>query len=341
MHMDTVRHSRLGNLPCNGIKRPGRWRSFVLCICLTASISVFAAADQPAPKPADTNGTASSLKAKPQRLRAEVKADRVIIYAGERVFTEYQFADDRKYPHFYPVNGPQSGRTVTVRDTEPYPHHSSIFFGCDRVNGGNYWQEGLERGRIVSKAVRLIQEAGANVELEQDCAWERPGAESPFTDHRRIVISAPSADRRYIDFDITLTARTKVKIEKTNHSLFAARMAPDLAVTGGGSLINAAGQKGEVGTFGKASPWADYRGKRGTATEGVTIFCRPDDRWFPSPWFTRDYGFFSPTAMNWLENEGLELTKDETIRLRYRVIIHADDPTATELQGLFEEWSRP
>ena len=31
-----------------------------------------------------------------------------------------------------------------------YPHHTSLLFGCDLVNGGNYWQEGLERGRMIS-----------------------------------------------------------------------------------------------------------------------------------------------------------------------------------------------
>ncbi len=274
-------------------------------------------------------------------LRAEVNVDRVRVYAGGRPFTEYVFEADSKYPHLYPVNGPRSGRTVTVRRTEPYPHHSSIFFGCDRVNGGNYWQEGLERGRIVRKNLRLVRETGREVVWEEECVWERPGAPSPFKDRRRIAVSAPSADRRVIDFEVTLTALIDVKIEKTNHSLFAARMAPDLAVTGGGTLINANGDMAEKGTYGKPALWADYRGRRTEAVEGVTIFCHPGNPWSPPPWFTRDYGFFSPTPMEWLSGSGFSLPKDGQLHLRYRVLVHADDPTPSELESLFHRWSQP
>ncbi|MBI4324097.1 MAG: PmoA family protein, partial [Chloroflexi bacterium] len=273
-------------------------------------------------------------------LRSELKPDRVSVYAGEKLFTEYLFLSDSKYPYFYPVNGPRTGQSVTTRNTEPYPHHSSLFFGCDRVNGGNYWQEGLERGRIVSKDVRLVRASGDQVVFEQDCRWERPGADPPFSDHRTIAISAPSPDLRYVDFDVTLTAETDVRIEKTNHSLFAARVPPDLAVTGGGVLVNAQGDQGEKATFGRPSPWADYRGTRRGETEGIAIFCHPGDRWYPSPWFTRDYGFFSPTPLNWLEKGYLELAKGEKLRLRYRVVVHAGALSQADLQSRFESWSK-
>ena len=272
-------------------------------------------------------------------LRAEVTSDRVRVHAGDRLFTEYLFTPDSKYPFFYPVVGPRSGRSVTTCRSDPYPHHSSIFFGCDRVNGGNYWQEGLDRGRIVSRQVRLVRAAGDAIEFEQECAWERPDAESPFTDRRRIVISAPTPDRRLIDFDITLHARTKVRIEKTNHSLFSARMAPELAVTGGGTLSNAAGDQGEKGTFGKQAPWADCRGQWGGETEGITILSHPANRWSPPPWFTRDYGFVSPTPMYWPEGGVIELQPDETVRLRYRVLVHADAPSPDEIGEIYRAWA--
>jgi hypothetical protein len=272
-------------------------------------------------------------------LRAESHPDRVSVYLGDSLFTEYCFAEDLKYPQFFPVNGPRSGRSVTVRRTEPYPHHSSLFFGCDRVNGGNYWQEGLDRGRIVSKELRLAEAAGERIVIEQHCRWERPGAEAPFTDRRRIVITAPGADRRQIDFDITLNAESDVRIEKNNHSLFAARMAPDLAVNGGGTLRNSHEQLNEKGTFGNPAEWMDARGRRGGVTEGLAMFCHPENPWSPCPWFTRDYGFFSPTPMNWLSDGPFELRKGKSLRLRYRVIVHADDPAPARLQREFERWT--
>ena len=274
----------------------------------------------------------------PQSLAAELKADRVVISISGKVFTEYLFKPDEKHPYFFPVNGPRTGRSVTTCRTEPYPHHSSVFLGCDKVNGGNYWQEGLERGRIVSKNVKLIRAAGGEIIIEQDCRWERPGAEAPFDDHRRITISAPSPDLRLIDFAVTLTARNKVRIEKTNHSLFSARMAPELSVKAGGRLINAHGDESEKGTFGKPAPWMDARGTRDGETEGLAIFCDPKNRWHPAPWFTRDYGFLSPTPMFWPENGFMEFTPGEKLHLRYRVLIHAGALPHEQLQAEHQRW---
>jgi hypothetical protein len=273
-----------------------------------------------------------------QPVRAEVATDRFRVLVGDQLFTEYLWTDAAKYPFFFPVNGPASGRSVTTHRSEPYPHHGSLFLACDRVNGGNYWQEGPERGRIRPLESRLVEAVGSRVVMEQTCRWERPGAEPPLEDFRRITVSAPAASRRVIDFDITLTALTDVRIEKSNHSLLAARMAPDLAVNGGGLLVNAAGDAGEKATFGQPSDWMDARGRRGDVTEGLTIFCHPRNRWSPSPWFTRDYGFFSPTPLNWLSN-GFRLAKGETVRLRYRVLVHADAPTREQLQAEFAGWA--
>lgn len=271
-------------------------------------------------------------------VRIEQKPDRLVIQVDGRPFTEYLFLDNEKYPYFYPVMGPRSGQSVTTRRDSEYPHHSSLFFGCDRVNGGNYWQEGLERGRIVSKTVKVIKDTGEDVVFEHTCRWERPGAEAPFDDWRRITIAAPSRDLRRIDFEVKLTARIKVKIDKTNHSLFSGRMAPDLSVRNGGQMVNAAGESGEKGTFGKASPWMDYRGKRGEFFEGLAILDHPKNPWTPTKWFTRDYGFFSPTPMNWLEAGFVEFAAGESIHLRYRVLVHAHNPSRAQLEAAYQEW---
>ena len=273
-----------------------------------------------------------------QSLRAEARPDRVVVTVAGRPFTEYLFPADEKYPYFFPVLGPRSGKTVTTRREKDYPHHSSIFFGCDRVNGGDYWQEGLERGRIVHQSLKMVQAEGSAIVFEEDCRWERPGAEAPFEDHRRIRIAAPTPDLRTIDFEITLKARIKVRIEKSNHSLFSVRMAPDLSVTGGGTLINAQGASGEKNTFGKPSAWMDYRGRRGDVTEGAMIMDHPKNRWAPTPWFTRDYGFFSPTPMNWLEKGFLEIPAGETLTLRYRVLIHSSALSQQELEREYQMW---
>src|SRR5690606_32509560 len=122
-------------------------------------------------------------------LQAEQLGDRIRITHSGRLVTEYRYAENQKYPYFYPVVGPRSGESVTTESSEPYPHHHSLFFGSDYVNGGNYWQDELSRGRIVAQQTRLVRAAGSEVEFVQTSLWSRPGADPPFRDDRTIRVS--------------------------------------------------------------------------------------------------------------------------------------------------------
>jgi hypothetical protein len=271
------------------------------------------------------------------KISAEKVGSKINVTINNNFFTSYIFSGDEKYPFFYPVNGPVSGGSVTSMRNGEYPHHSSLFFGCDLVNDGNYWQEGLERGRIISVNAQILKQGGDTVIVTDECIWSRPGAVSPVKDTRTITITAPSSTVSQIDVEITMEMLTDVTIRKTNHSLFSARMATDLSVKNGGTMINAEGIKSEKDTFGKNSPWMDFYGKRGDATEGLAILQHPTNPWYPSPWFTRDYGFISPTPMYWPENGSETVMKKGTVlNLRYRVLIHSGDHTQAKIAEAFE-----
>jgi hypothetical protein len=135
-----------------------------------------------------------------------------------------------------------------------------------------------------------------------------------------------------------LTALIDVRIMRSNHSLFAALMAPELSVLQGGRLVNAHGDQAETGTFAKPAQWADYSGVRNGVREGLAIFNHPQNRWSPPPWFTRDYGFFSPTPLNWLEAGHVDFARGETLQLRYRVVVHAGLDVA-QIAALYWEYA--
>ena len=260
------------------------------------------------------------------RITAEKVGSKINVTIDNMFFTSYIFSDDEKYPFFYPVNGPLTGSSVTSMRNGEYPHHSSLFFGCDLLNGGNWWQEGLDRGRIISVNAQIIKQGGDTVLITDECIWSRPGAISPVKDSRIITITSPSPGKILIDFDISLEMLTDVTILKNNHSLFSVRTAADLSVKYGGTMVNAEDMRSEKETFGKKSAWLDYYGKRGNITEGIAILQHPSNPWFPAPWFTRDYGFMSPTPMYWPDNgKDISFKKDTVLNLRYRVVIHSGD----------------
>ena len=275
------------------------------------------------------------------KINAVKVGSKINVTIDGQYFTSYIFSSDEKYPFFYPVNGPLSGGSVTSMRNGEYPHHSSLFFGCDMVNGGNYWQEGLERGRIISVNAEILQEGGDTVIISDECIWSRPGAISPVKDSRKITITSPSATVRQMDVEITMEMLIDVHIRKTNHSLFSARMAADLAVKNGGTMVNSEGAKGEKDTFGKPSPWIDFSGKRGDFIEGLAILQHPSNPGYPSPWFTRDYGFISPTPMYWPQNgEETFMKKGETLLLRYRVFVHGGTSEDSKIGDLFEKYKK-
>ena len=273
------------------------------------------------------------------KISAVKVGSKINVTINGKYFTSYIFSEDEKYPFFYPVNGPVSGGSVTSMRNAEYPHHSSLFFGCDLVNGGNYWQEGLERGRIISVNAQIIKEGGDTLIFTDECIWSRPGAVSPVKDTRKFIITAPSSTLTQIDVEITMEMMIDVTIKKTNHSLFSARMAADLSVKNGGTMINAEGLKSEPGTFGKGSPWIDFYGKRGNAVEGLAIMQHPTNPWYPSPWFTRDYGFMSPTPMYWPQNgTDTQMKKGTLLVLKYRVAVHSGTTEEADIKGLFEKY---
>ncbi len=271
-------------------------------------------------------------------ISCERQDDLIIVRVGRATFTCYRFGTGQKYPYFYPVNGPKTGSSLTTESSLPWPHHRSLWFGCDRVNSGNYWQEGNERGQIVSRGARITENGPRQAVIEDVCDWRQPGEDPVITDTRRILIQAPSGNIRTIDFLIDLRALTDVHIEKSNHSLFAARMKDSLSVSKGGNLFNAEGKRGEKETAGINSPWCDYSGSHFGIREGIAIFDHPANIWYPSPWFTRDYGFFSPTGMNWLGEKGFDIRQGDTVSFRYRVVVHAGGKDEAGIQEIFGQW---
>jgi hypothetical protein len=275
------------------------------------------------------------------KITAEKVGSKINVTIDNKFFTSYIFSEDEKYPFLYPVNGPLTGSSVTSMRNGEYPHHSSLFFGCDLVNGGNYWQEGLERGRIISVNAQILKQGGDSVIITDECVWSRPGAVSPVKDSRTIIITSPNPGMIRLDFEVEMEMLTDVTILKTNHSLFSARMESGLSVNSGGIMINAEGLKGEKETFGKPSAWIDYNGKRGKFTEGLAILQHPSNPWYPAPWFTRDYGFISPTPMYWPENgKDIFIKKGTVLDLRYRVLVHSGDHNEAKIAEEFEMYKK-
>ena len=171
-----------------------------------------------------------------------------------------------------------------------------------------------------------------------ECEWVRRDAASPLEDLR--IFTVTYADQRlwWLDADITVTARQDVTIKQAKHSFFALRVIPQLSPLYGGVLANSDGGTGAEGTYGKPARWCGYHGKTyADVLEGLAVMDHPENPWEPCPWFTRDYGHFSPSPFAFMK-EPWTLPKGKSIRMRYRIALHVGTPQQAGLDALYKKW---
>ena len=291
--------------------------------------------------------TADAVAAEPEvekltAYQVEAGNPHVWVRWGKTQVTSYRAHPTQKYPYFYPLTGPISGVSLTTETSLPWPHHRSLLFACDHVNGGNYWQGDMAKGQIISTGPSLKETTEHSTTIIDHCEWRTPGEPVVMTDDRQFVVTVPNAQLRLIDAQITLNAVTDITVTKTNHSLFAIRAASDIAPVGGGTLMNAHGDKGEKATFGKPAPWCTYFGQRkglpAGIVEGIALMHHPGNPWPNCPWFTRDYGFISPTPFNFIA-EPWQLPAGESVTVRYRVVMYAGTPNDAGLKKIYTEFA--
>ena len=279
-----------------------------------------------------------------QPVRAEAEEGRLVVYVADEVFTAYKYGETMKYPFFYPVVGPATSESVTTYDQEPWPHHSSLFMSLDLVRSegierGNYWQprHELETGQILATAPEIVEENGERVVLRDVAVWAVPGRDPQLKDTRTVVIRAPSSHVRVMDFQFDFEILQDLAVGPTGHSMFSGRMRPELAVDGGGTLVDAHGNLQEEGTRGQSAPWCAYYGRHHGEVEGMAIIQHPENPYYPAPWFNRDYGFFSPTPV-WQIDAPVQWEQGLTFTKRYRVVVFAGDAEEAGIAGWHEDF---
>ena len=268
-------------------------------------------------------------------LQAYAIGPQAWVRLDNRIIACYRAHPTQKFPYLYPLAGPATGLPVTDETSLPWPHHRSVYFGSDVVNGTDFWSANTAPGRIISQGLAARNDGPDKVVITDKCDWTKADGRVPMRDQRTITVSAASGKSVILDWDITWTAVEDIRIPKTNHSLFSIRAARELTPAGTGNLVSSEGKKGEKETFGQPAAWCAFYGARGPGqvVEGVCLMDHPSNPWVPCPWFTRDYGFASPTPL-FFAKEPWKLAAGQSVRLRYRVVSFAGTPEQAGLAGL-------
>jgi hypothetical protein len=302
-------------------------------------------------------------------LAAQVKitqgTDKVSVEIDGKPFTEFFYGEGVKHPYLAPLRA-ASGTIVTRQfpmatvegESHDHPHHRGLWVAHSDVNGYDFWNNGPEpsyakmpkRGVIVLKRVENITSGKTSGSMQVTMAWVADG-QTILTEKRKMTFYA-GKENRVMDFDIMLTAVTKVTFGDEKDGMFAIRMAAGLEEKDKKSLpnpprtgvmVNAEGLKGEKAAWGKRSPWMDYSGELNGEKVGVAILDNPLNPRFPTYWHSRAYGLFAANVfgVKAFENDpakdgSMTLEPGQPVRFRYRVIIHPGDAVSAGIAG---EWA--
>ena len=114
---------------------------------------------------------------------------------------------------------------------------------------------------------------------------------------------------------------------------------------GEGVIVNSTGAKGAANTWGKAAAWVDYSGPIGDKIYGIAIFDHPENPKHPTYWHVRDYGLFAANPFgehdfyaDETRDGSLTIQPGESLRFRYRVVIHPGDAAAANVAQLYAAW---
>ncbi|MEO8271813.1 MAG: PmoA family protein [Aureliella sp.] len=283
-------------------------------------------------------------------LRLESKEDRVTVWLGDEVFTEYIFKGYEK-PILYPVIGPSGigmTRNWPMRDgveneAHDHPHHKSIWFGHMEVNGESFWHSGETAGTTVSKVVSID---GNTIRSENDLVG-RDG-KLVATDSREISFWA-DGETRMIDYSVTYHAsQGEIVFGDNKDGQMGIRMNPNLRIEGpvaNGQAVNSAGVT-TADIWGKRADWIDYWGTVEGHVVGIAIFDHPSNLRHPTWWHARDYGLVSANPFGRQDFEGelaesgeYTLPAGESLTFKHRFVVHRGDAKGAGIDKIYREWA--
>lgn len=267
---------------------------------------------------------------------------------GQTAFV-YRFGPSVDLPHFDPFNSP-TGRAMTVKIADPYPHHRSFWVAEERVQlegrsnkVGIYtslysgvkdkdkskWPVAPFTRRVVHVAFSDLKTRGDSAEFDETLTW-KDGDVALLDELRHYRVRALGRGEYLLDFSFKLRARygdVTITRDASHYAIPYIRMNDTFNVQrGGGKIVNSEGGRDQAGTNNKLATWVDYSaplaGQEGE--EGLACFIHPSKK-PPHLWLTRDYGTWGPRGPEGFHMVSFTISKGESYDQRVGLLVHNGD----------------
>jgi len=277
----------------------------------------------------------------------------VALTNGDKIVWRLNHDPKEDKPYIHPL-ATTDGSVLTWHRPADHIWHRALWFSWKAINGLNYWEEDrktyLSRGRTSIKNVKVTLNKDFSAKAEIVLSYHPPKKPEVMSEKRTIEFSAPTKEGLYrIDWSAVFTAvgadavlsRTPIKGEKGGkgwggYAGLSIRMAKE---TRGWNIIDSKGRK-DMKIHGQPEAvWVDASGKTTSGKEaGVAILDHPRNSRHPSPWYiAKGMPYFSPAL---LYNKPLTLKKDQTLKLKYRIVVHPGLGDKKMLDDEFKTFSK-
>ncbi len=289
------------------------------------------------------------------QVRHDAAAKQFAVTIGGKPFTTYRYGDEfPEKPVFYPVmspNGARVNREYPMVEKVPgesadHPHHTSMWFTYDEVNGTNFWNPEKSARRIATREVTAGGQA-----IVATLEWRDKDTKVVLEETKRVIFGG-GPDAFWMDHEITLKApNVAVSMGDTKEGAFGIRLNDTLKENGGsGKYINAEGLETAANVWGKTSPWVAIRGivtdTTGKHDVTVAIFAHPKSLNSPPYWHARDYGLFSANPFGRKAYDPKQETRittlgvGQSLQLRFRLAVYAGQVAKTRLDQDFASFTK-
>jgi Family of unknown function (DUF6807) len=297
-----------------------------------------------------SQGTAADVQ-----VRHDAASKQFAVTIGGKPFTTYRYGEEfPDKPVFYPVmspNGARVNREYPMVEKVPgesadHPHHQSMWFTYDEVNGTNFWNPEKTGRRIAQRQASL---SGKTLVALLD--WKDKDGKVVLEETKRVSFGG-GQDAFWMDHDITLKApNVAVSMGDTKEGAFGIRLNDTLKENGGsGKYINAEGLETAANVWGKTSPWVAIRGVVTDATGKqdvtVAIFAHPSGLNSPPYWHARDYGLFAANPFGRKsydpkqETRITQLAVGQSLHLRFRLAVYSGQIAKTRLDQEYASFAK-
>src|SRR5258708_1915929 len=315
-----------------------------LCMMANGQSSALAAPDSPATL---TQGV--QILSLTNKLRVEINGE---------LFTEYWFEGVPR-PYCYPIIGPGGASMTrnwpmktTPNEDHDHPHHRSLWFAHELVNGHDFWVERTNSGKIVHVSFEEIKSGKDFGTIRSNNKWVAADGAVTCTDVETLRIYNPGAkNERVLDFEARVFASNgELTFGDGKDGMLAVRLAETMKLKGpigSGHIVNSNGVR-DGDAWGKRADWCDYYGPVDGKIVGIAVFDHPRNPRHPTWWHVRDYGLFAANPFGQHDFEklpdktagNLVVPSGKSVTFRYRVYMHEGDEKQAEVARRYEEYAR-